>query len=306
MDGEKVEEEEEAAGDPDSEDNMKIAVASGKGGTGKTFVSTSLALSIDKNLTFLDLDVEEPNAHIFIKPHFEEENDVGIPVPRVDYDRCDFCGVCQEVCAYNAIFAFPNTKKVVVFDELCKGCGACVVLCPQKALYEVPRAVGIMRRGSNGRIEFFDGKLNIGEINTTYMITHIKKQAGDRENIIIDSPPGTSCPMIQAVKGVDFVVLVTEPTPFGLFDLNLAYQVIKKMNIPSGIVINRYGLGDNRVEKFAEENKIPVLLRIPFSKEIAKYYSEGVSIVEVDDDWRKKFQKMYEDIIELTGAGKDA
>ena len=285
---------------------MKIAVASGKGGTGKTFVSTSLALSIDDELTFLDLDVEEPNAHIFIKPEFEEESDVGIPVPRVDYDKCDFCGVCQEVCAYNAIFAFPNTKKVVVFDELCKGCGACVVLCPQKALYEVPRPVGSMRKGKNGRIRFFDGKLNIGEINTTYMITYIKKQVEDEENIIIDSPPGTSCPMIQAVKDSDFVVLVTEPTPFGLFDLNLAYQVVKKMEIPAGIVINRYGIGDDRVEKFAEENHVPILMKIPFSREIARYYSEGVSIVEVDDEWREKFRKMYRDIQNLTGAKNDA
>ena len=285
---------------------MKIAVASGKGGTGKTFVSTSLALSIDDELTFLDLDVEEPNAHIFIKPEFEEESDVGIPVPRVDYDKCDFCGVCQEVCAYNAIFAFPNTKKVVVFDELCKGCGACVVLCPQKALYEVPRPVGSMRKGKNGRIRFFDGKLNIGEINTTYMITYIKKQVEGEENIIIDSPPGTSCPMIQAVKDSDFVVLVTEPTPFGLFDLNLAYQVVKKMEIPAGIVINRYGIGDDRVEKFAEENHVPILMKIPFSREIAKHYSEGVSIVEVDDEWREKFRKMYRDIQNLTGAKNDA
>jgi len=285
---------------------MKIAVASGKGGTGKTFVSTSLALSIDDELTFLDLDVEEPNAHIFIKPEFEEESDVGIPVPRVDYDKCDFCGVCQEVCAYNAIFAFPNTKKVVVFDELCKGCGACVVLCPQKALYEVPRPVGSMRKGKNGRIRFFDGKLNIGEINTTYMITYIKKQIEGEENIIIDSPPGTSCPMIQAVKDSDFVVLVTEPTPFGLFDLNLAYQVVKKMEIPAGIVINRYGIGDDRVEKFAEENHVPILMKIPFSREIAKHYSEGVSIVEVDDEWREKFRKMYRDIQNLKGAKNDA
>ena len=285
---------------------MKIAVASGKGGTGKTFVSTSLALSIDDELTFLDLDVEEPNAHIFIKPEFEEESDVGIPVPRVDYDKCDFCGVCQEVCAYNAIFAFPNTKKVVVFDELCKGCGACVVLCPQKALYEVPRPVGSMRKGKNGRIRFFDGKLNIGEINTTYMITYIKKQIEGEENIIIDSPPGTSCPMIQAVKDSDFVVLVTEPTPFGLFDLNLAYQVVKKMEIPAGIVINRYGIGDDRVEKFAEENNVPILMKIPFSREIARYYSEGVSIVEVDDEWREKFRKMYRDIQNLKGAKNDA
>ncbi len=285
---------------------MKIAVASGKGGTGKTFVSTSLALSIDDELTFLDLDVEEPNAHIFIKPEFEEESDVGIPVPRVDYDKCDFCGVCQEVCAYNAIFAFPNTKKVVVFDELCKGCGACVVLCPQKALYEVPRPVGSMRKGKNGRIRFFDGKLNIGEINTTYMITYIKKQIEGEENIIIDSPPGTSCPMIQAIKDSDFVVLVTEPTPFGLFDLNLAYQVVKKMEIPAGIVINRYGIGDDRVEKFAEENRVPILMKIPFSREIAKYYSEGVSIVEVNDEWKEKFRKMYQDIQNLTGAKNDA
>ncbi len=323
-DGEEVEEKdavaagdavavEAEAGDPEAgtrdfrKDNpkMKISVASGKGGTGKTFVSTSLALSIDKELTFLDLDVEEPNAHIFIKPMFDEENDVGIPVPRVDYDKCDFCGVCQEVCAYNAIFAFPNTKKVVVFDELCKGCGACVVLCPQKALYEVPRPVGKMRHGRNGKIEFFDGKLNIGEINTTYMITHIQKQVKNASLIIVDSPPGTSCPMIQAVKDSDFVILVTEPTPFGLFDLNLAYEVVKKMEIPSGIIINRYGIGDDRVEKFAEENNIPILLKIPFSREIARYYSEGVPIVHADESWKEKFKSVFDRVIELV-EGKNA
>ncbi len=285
---------------------MKISVASGKGGTGKTFVSTSLALSINDKLTFLDLDVEEPNAHIFIKPEFEEERDVGIPVPRVDYDKCDFCGVCQEVCAYNAIFAFPNTKKIVVFDELCKGCGACVVLCPQKALYEVPRPVGKMRHGRNGRIEFFDGKLNIGEINTTYMITYIQKQVKNSELIIVDSPPGTSCPMIQAVKDSDFVVLVTEPTPFGLFDLNLAYEVVKKMGIPSGIVINRYGIGNDEVEKFASERGIPILMKIPFSREIAGYYSKGVPVVQVMEEWRVKFQKAYETIRRILKEGEHA
>ncbi len=291
------------AGVPDSE--MKISVASGKGGTGKTFVSTSLALSIDKELVFLDLDVEEPNAHIFIKPEFHEENDVGIPVPRVDYERCDFCGVCQEVCAYNAIFAFPNTRKVVVFDELCKGCGACVVLCPQKALYEVPRPVGKMRHGRNGKIEFYDGKLNTGEINTTYMITHIQKQVKEANLVIVDSPPGTSCPMIQAIKGSDFVILVTEPTPFGLFDLSLAYEVVKKMGIPAGIVINRYGIGDDRVEKFAEERKIPILLKIPFSKEIARYYSEGIPIVQVEERWKEEFRSVFEKVNQIL-EGKNA
>jgi len=275
---------------------MKIAVASGKGGTGKTTVSVSLALSIEGKAQFLDLDVEEPDAHIFLRPEIEKEYMASLPVPRVMLDKCDFCGVCQDVCAYNAIFAFANTKQLVVFDELCKGCGACTMLCPQKALYEVQRPIGIIREGWRDDIHFFEGRLNIGEITTTSLIKIVKEKAGNSGITVIDSPPGTSCPMVEAVRDADYVLLVTEPTPFGLYDLKIAHGVVKKLGKPHGIVINKYGMGDEEVEKYAEETGTEVLLKIPFEKKIAEAYARGIPLYELDEKWKIAFRELFEQI----------
>jgi len=277
---------------------MIISVASGKGGTGKTTVATNLAISIAENVQLLDCDVEEPNAHIFIKPEIEKTEEVFIPIPMVDETNCTFCGKCQEVCAYNAIATFSpktnSTGKVLVFPELCHGCGACAHLCPQKCIKEVNRVVGVLESGRKGEIEFVHGKLNIGEAMAPPVIRAVKKKINLQKITIIDAPPGTSCPVISSIQGSDFCLLVTEPTPFGLNDLVLAVEVLKKMRISFGVVINRSDLGDNKTEKYCEEKNIPILMRIPFKKEIASAYSKGASIVEEFPEYREQFKGLFE------------
>ena len=272
---------------------MIISVASGKGGTGKTTVAVNLALSLG-NVQLLDCDVEEPNCHIFIKPVFTGRSSVFIPVPEVNMEKCDGCGKCQEVCAYNAI-AVVN-KEVLIFPELCHGCGSCTYFCPCNAIEERNKEIGIVETGSDGEINFVHGKLNIGEMMTPPIIRTVKKYIDRGKTVIIDAPPGTSCPVITAINYTDFVILVTEPTPFGLNDLVLAVEVVKKLNIPYGVVINRSDLGDDKIDKYCAEKKIPILMKIPFSREIASLYSQGNSIVQAIPEYRGKFRMLYEKI----------
>ena len=273
---------------------MIVSVASGKGGTGKTLVATSLTLSLENQAQFLDCDVEEPNAHIFLKPVIHRQEIVSIPVPQVDEQKCTFCGKCAEVCAYNAIAVLPS--HVLVFSELCHGCGACCYLCPEGAIAEVEREIGIVEIGYSGQIEFIHGKLNVGEAMAPPVIRQVKRHIDHGKTVIIDVPPGTSCPVVEAVGGSDFCLLVTEPTPFGLNDLALAVEVVRKLNIPCGVMINRAGVGDNNVEEYCKEMGIPLLLHIPLDTEIASLYSRGVPLVEGMPQWRKVFHKLFEDI----------
>lgn len=279
---------------------MIISVASGKGGTGKTTVSTSLAFALDNDVQFLDCDVEEPNAHIFIKPDIEKTEKVSILVPEVDETECSFCGRCQQVCSYNAIavlLARDKAKgKVLVFPELCHGCGACSYLCPQKCIKEVKRDVGIIEIGKKGKIEFIHGKLNIGEAMAPPVIREVKKHIDTKKTVIIDAPPGTSCPVITSIQGTDFCVLVTEPTPFGLNDLVLAVEVLRKMNIPFGVVVNRSDLGDKKTSAYCDKEGISILMEIPFKKEIASAYSTGISITEGFPEYRKQFRQLFDTI----------
>ena len=281
---------------------MIIAVASGKGGTGKTLVATSLALSLQnkKSVQFLDCDVEEPNAHIFLKPSLSYKEMVSIPVPQLDEAKCTYCGKCAEVCAYNAIAVFP--KHVLIFPELCHGCGACSYLCPEDALSEVNREIGIVEIGQSEGIEFIHGKLTVGEAMATPVIREVKKHINQERLAIIDVPPGTSCPVIEAVKGSDFCLLVTEPTPFGLNDLALAVDTVKELNIPCGVVINRDGAGDSNVEEHCLEQGIPILLRIPLDIEIARLYSRGITLVVGMPHWREAFLRLYNDIERIASA----
>lgn len=272
---------------------MIISVASGKGGTGKTTVAVNLALSLG-SVQLLDCDVEEPNCHIFIKPVFTGRSSVFIPVPEVNMEKCDGCGKCQEVCAYNAI-AVVN-KEVLIFPELCHGCGSCTYFCPRKAIEEKNKEIGIVETGSDGEISFVHGKLNIGEMMAPPIIRRVKKYIDREKTVIIDAPPGTSCPVITAINDSDFVILVTEPTPFGLNDLVLAVEVVKKLNIPYGVVINRSDLGDDKIDNYCIEKKSPILMKIPFSREIASLYSRGNSIIEAIPEYRGKFRMLYEKI----------
>lgn len=259
---------------------MIISVASGKGGTGKTTVATSLALSFKEAITFLDCDVEEPNSAFFIKPEITERSDFGILTPEVDYDKCTFCGRCSEVCAYNAIAVVP--KKVLIFPELCHGCGSCSVLCPEEAITEKERVIGVIEEGRTKDIRFIQGKLNISEPMATPIIRAMKTMINKEEVTIIDVPPGTSCPVIEAVKDSDYTILVTEPTPFGLYDLDLAVRMLDEMKIKYGIVINRDGIGDDSVERFSNKKKIPIIARIPICRDIAEAYARGGKLIDLE------------------------
>jgi len=287
---------------------MVIAVASGKGGTGKTTIAVGLALSLE-NVQFLDCDVEEPNAHIFLKPKITHTEWVNLPVPEVKKDRCSYCGRCAEVCVYNAMAVIK--EKVLLFTELCHGCGGCSLLCPEKAIEEVDRPIGVLQRGKAGSISFTHGKLNLGEAMTVPLVRAVKRaglethpnnnQFTSNNGItIIDVPPGTSCPVIESVKRSDFCLLVTEPTPFGLNDLVLAVETLRKLKIPFGVVINRADVGDKKVDEYCKDEKIPILMRIPMDRDIAIAYSKGIPIIEAKPAYKKDFLKLYSRIEDLT------
>ena len=275
---------------------MIISVASGKGGTGKTLIATSLALSLgnETKVQFLDCDVEEPNAHILLKPTIERRETVSIPVPQIDEQKCTFCGKCAEVCAYNALAVLKD--RVLVFPELCHGCGACSYLCPEDAISEVEREIGVVEIGRSREIEFIHGRLAVGEAMAPPVIRRVKEHIDPEKTVIIDVSPGTSCPVVEAVEGSAFCLLVTEPTPFGLNDLTLAVETVKKLNIRRGVVVNRAGVGDRKVDEYCEGEGIPLLLYIPLDTQIARFYSQGVPLVEGMPEWRDAFHRLFEDI----------
>ena len=289
---------------------MIITVASGKGGTGKTTVAVNLALSIatdtqvgaKPDLLFLDCDVEEPNAHLFLNPVVEHREEVGILIPEVHYDKCTFCGRCAEVCAYHALAVVK--QNVLVFPELCHGCGSCTLNCPEEAIHEVLNVTGTIEVGRTGNIRFAHGILNIGEAMAVPVIRELKRRIGETDLrphsvVILDASPGTSCPVVETMRGADFVLMVTEPTPFGLHDLRLAVEVARgELGLPVGVVINRDGVGDRGVEDYCAAEGIPILMHIPLDRRIAEAYSEGVMIVEALPEYGERFIELYRRIEE--------
>jgi len=276
---------------------MKIAIASGKGGTGKTTVAINLALALEgEPVQVIDCDVEEPNAHLFLHPTFNEQKSVDILIPEVDEETCSFCGTCAEVCEFHAIAVLG--KKVLVFPELCHGCGSCTTNCPEHAIHEVARPMGTLERGTAGTIQFTQGRMDVGEAMAVPVIHQLKKWMMPDHTVIIDSPPGASCPVVEALRGADFVLLVTEPTPFGLHDLKGAVEVTRQIGIPFGVLLNRSDVGDEAVENWCRDNGIPILMRIPLDRRIAESYSNGTPMVEAIPEYKAKFVALYQSIQE--------
>ncbi|MCK4259395.1 MAG: ATP-binding protein [Halanaerobiales bacterium] len=276
---------------------MTIAIASGKGGTGKTTIATNLAYSIKSlyPVELIDCDVEEPNSHLFFNPSFHSREEVGVLVPVVDEKRCISCGKCADLCMYNAISLIA--EKILVFPELCHGCGGCSFICPTNAIREEKRGVGWIEEGEALGIHFMHGILNIGSPLAPPIINELKNKISNDKVTILDAPPGTSCPVVSTLIAVDYVVLVTEPTPFGFYDLKLAVEVVRKLQIPFGVIINRADLGEAKVEEYCSLEKIPILLKIPFKREYAACYARGNMLTKEFPELKEEFKQLFEEIV---------
>lgn len=271
---------------------MIIAVASGKGGTGKTMVAVSLALACEQNVQILDSDVEEPNVHIFIKPEINQVEDVVVKIPEIDIAKCNFCGKCSQVCAFNAIAITPGT--VSIFSELCHSCGACSYFCPTGAITEINKTIGKISLGYKGELKTIEGRLNVGEVMPTPVIKAAHHYFSNEKDTIIDAPPGASCAMVHSVAIADYCILVTEPTPFGLNDLKIAVAVLKKLKIPFGVIINRCNIGDQDVEQYCLTQEIKILLQIPYSRQIAGGTAIGQTLIDIIPKYRSVFRRLFE------------
>ncbi|MGQ9623147.1 MAG: ATP-binding protein [Candidatus Caldatribacteriaceae bacterium] len=272
---------------------MIVSVASGKGGTGKTLVAVNLALSLkNESLQFLDCDVEEPNVHLFLHPEINHAEAVYNLVPAINENLCNLCGKCSQFCQYNAILVTP--QKALVFPELCHSCGGCALVCPQRAIAEEKYRIGSVKVGSVQNLELVYGELHVGKPLPVPVIKEVKKRMKKDRIVILDSPPGTSCPVIETVRGSDFCILVTEPTPFGLHDLRITVQVLEKLAIPFGVIVNRADIGNEEVREFCQKRGIPILLEIPYLRKIVELYSRGIPFIQEMPEWEEKFKALFE------------
>jgi len=273
-----------------------VSIASGKGGTGKTSVAVNIAVSIG-DAQLIDCDVEEPNAHLLLHPKIVSEEPVYTLVPSINEELCDHCGKCSTFCQYKAIFAVGEI--ILILQELCHGCGGCILICPKGAINEGKHKIGAIKRGHKDNLELIYGELEVGEPMATPLIRQLKRHIDKNKNVILDAPPGASCPVIETVKGVDYCILVTEPTPFGLHDLKIIVQVLEDMSIPFSVVINRAGIGDRKVYDYCREKNIPILLEIPYDRRIAELYSRGIPFSLEMTEYREKFRDLFNDVRRL-------
>lgn len=281
---------------------MILAVASGKGGTGKTTVSVNLARVCASPVQLIDCDVEEPNCHLFLDGAVLRQETAVLPIPQVDESLCDGCGECGRFCQYHAIAALK--AKPLVFPDLCHGCGGCVLVCPRRAIREVDRRIGVVETAVSGHVTLVQGRLDVGVAMASPLIRAVKVRMQNGMPAILDAPPGTSCPVIAALRGANFVALVTEPTPFGLHDLKLAVEMVRELRIPFGVVVNRVGVGDDRVHAFCGKEGIPILAEIPDDRRIAEAYSRGDLIVDALPEYRGHFERLFKEIMDLYGVAR--
>ncbi len=276
---------------------MKIAIASGKGGTGKTTVAVNIASALaasGEQVAYVDCDVEEPNGALFLKPAIDRVRTVGVLNPVVDAELCDGCGECGNICRFSAIVVVGG--RTLTFPEMCHSCGGCALICPKKAIKEVPREIGVIESGHAGGIDFCGGRLNVGEVSAVPLLRDLKRSLPADGCVILDSPPGTSCPVVETLKGADYVTLVTEPTPFGVHDLKMAVETVRELGLPLGVVLNRAGCGDDRVVEFCRREGIEVIAEIPDDRRIAEVYSNGGLIINELPCYRELFEHIVDRI----------
>ena len=273
-----------------------MTILSGKGGTGKTTVLVNLAYAAKERfgkVNLLDCDVEAPNVDLFIQAKPESKEQVDIKIPRIDSEKCTYCGICQDVCEFNAIVILKSKKKHMIFDELCHSCGACFEMCPEDAIFEIDKNIGEIRKGSRETLTIYSGFLKVGEMLGVPVIKKVKQHIDKDMFNLIDSSPGTSCPVVHSVLGSDFCLLVTEPTPFGLYDLQLTVDLLRVLKKEFSVVINKSGANDKIIEAYCKSEDIAIIGRIPFEKRIAELYSKGDIILK-----EESYKKIYNDILD--------
>jgi MinD superfamily P-loop ATPase len=286
---------------------MIVAVASGKGGTGKTTVAASLATIWDAPVTAVDLDVEEPNLHLFLNPDLTGRALAHMPVPVVDESKCTYCGACSDLCQFKAISVF--NQVIMTFPEMCHGCGGCLAICPEKAISAGQRELGEISWGKHGAVDFLAGRLRVGEAMSPPLMRQVKvrldeKLAAAGGDAIIDAPPGVSCPAVNAVLDSDVIVLVTEPTPFGVYDFKLAWEAFSPLKKPLGAVINRAGLGNDAIYRFCREQGLPILAEIPYDRAIAEAYARGQIIASLSADFHRLFVSLRDQVRDLAKSSR--
>ena len=273
---------------------MQITIASGKGGTGKTIIATSIFLSHD-NAQLLDADVDEPNCFLFLDFDYKEVGKAQVLVPEIDNTKCTHCGICSDNCEYNSLINLPG--QVVVFEKICHGCGLCSFLCPENAITEKPRTLGKIFFGKKKELTFHYGELIVGEELSTPVIMKLKEYVQqEKELVIIDSPPGSACPMVEAVIDSDFVIVVAEPTPFGLSDMQIVVETLRRLKKKFGVIINKDGIGNDELENYCKEEGIHVLMKIPFDMKIAQNYSVGKTLLQASSNWKSQFRELIDKI----------